>query len=411
MGRAHKLTPLQVDRAKVKGVYGDGAGLCLNVTAGGSKSWLFRFMQGGKAHWMGLGSYPDVSLAEAREKAAECRKQLRNGIDPLTEKRAHLGKVRADSAKYITFDECAKQFIESHRTGWRNAKHAQQWENTLAAYASPIMGSLGVSLIETSHVLKVIEPIWKEKAETANRLRGRLESILDWAKVRGYRTGENPATWRGHLDKILPARSKVAKVQHHDAMPWQRIGAFVENLRKQKGVSPRAVEFVILTAARSGEVRGARWSEIDMDAKIWTVPAERMKAGIEHRVPLTESAIKLLQLVKESTPASEIVFPGSKGTPLSDVAVTNVLRNLGEASATVHGFRSTFRDWAGESTGHPRETIEHALAHQLRDKAEAAYARGTHFDKRHRLMDDWAKQCETVINGDNVVHLKTTAAA
>lgn len=406
MGRAHKLTPLQVDRAKVKGVYGDGAGLCLNVTAGGSKSWLFRFMQGGKAHWMGLGSYPDVSLAEAREKAAESRKQLRSGIDPLTEKRAHLSKVRADSAKYITFDECAKQFIESKRAGWRNAKHAQQWENTLSSYASPIIGSLCVSQIESIHVLKVIEPIWTKKTETASRLRSRIELVLDWAKGRRYRSGDNPAAWKGNLDSQLAKPGKVKKVQHHDALPWQRIGAFVENLRKLKGVSPRAVEFVILTAARSGEVRGARWSEIDMDAKIWTVPSDRMKAGIEHRVPLTESAIKLLQLVKESTPASEIVFPGSKGSPLSDVAVTNVLRNLGEATATVHGFRSTFRDWAGESTGHPRETIEHALAHQLRDKAEAAYARGTQFDKRRRLMDDWAKQCETVINGDNVVPLK-----
>lgn len=393
MGRAHKLTPLQVERAKAKGVYGDGAGLCLNVTSGGSKSWLFRYMLDGRAHWLGLGSFPDVTLAEARTKAAEQRELLRNGFDPLEQKRTRKRLGRAAAMKAMPFKDAAGQYIQANRAGWKNAKHAQQWENTLTAYAYPVLGKLDVSEIETAHVLRVLDPIWTAKPETANRVRGRIEAVLDWAKVRGYRTGENPARWRGYLDQVLPARNKIAKPEHFEAMPWQNVAGFMQRLRAKHGVAALALEFAILTAARSGEVRGARWDEIDEDAKVWTVPAERMKAGIEHRVPLSDAALAVLAQVRETVPFHRVVFPGVRG-PLSDAALTKCLRDMGE-TCTAHGFRSTFRDWAGESTGHARETIEHALAHQLPNAVEAAYARGSHFEKRRALMADWAEHCAT----------------
>lgn len=397
MGRGFKLTQMKIDREKVPGIYGDGAGLSLKVTPGGSKSWIFRYMLFGKAHWMGLGSYPDVSLAEAREKAAELRKLTRQGVDPISEKRQQTRVLRAAIAKGITFDDAAGKFIEAHKDGWRNAKHIDQWRNTLATYASPVIGGIDVSLIDTAHIVKILETgnLWREKTETASRLRGRIEAVLDWATVRKYRTGENPARWKGHLDKLLPPRTKVAKREHHAALPWHEIGAFMALLREQAGVAARAVEFTILTAARSGEVRGATWQEFDLEAGIWTIPGDRMKAGKEHRVPLAPPALALLKAQKEAFPAG-YVFPGAReGKPLSDMSLTAVLRRMDRGDITVHGFRSTFRDWAGESTYHPREVIEHALAHQLKDKAEAAYARGTLFEKRRALMTDWATYCTT----------------
>lgn len=412
MGRGFKLTQLQVDKQKTKGVYPDGAGLYLNVTIGGSKSWLYRYMLAGKQHWMGLGSYPDVSLAEAREKAADARKMTRQNIDPLAEKRQATNIIRASIAKAMSFDKAAEQFIDAHKSGWKNEKHIDQWRNTLATYASPVIGNLDVSMIETSHVMKILEKdnFWHEKTETAHRVRGRIESVLDWATARKYRSGENPARWKGHLDKLLPARTKVKKTEHHAALPWAEIGAFMADLRQQVGIAARAVEYAILTAARSGEVRGAMWDEIDLDAGVWIVPAERMKAKKEHRVPLSTKALALLAEQKKLFPEG-FVFPGAKeGKPLSDMSLTAVLRRMDRNEITVHGFRSTFRDWAAESTAYPGEMVEMALAHTIGNKVEAAYRRGDLFEKRRRLMQDWSDYCDRKEStADNVIPINTAA--
>ena len=412
MGRGFKLTQLQVDKQKTKGVYPDGAGLYLNVTIGGSKSWLYRYMLAGKQHWMGLGSYPDVSLAEAREKAADARKMTRQNIDPLAEKRQATNIIRASIAKAMSFDKAAEQFIDAHKSGWKNEKHIDQWRNTLATYASPVIGNLDVSMIETSHVMKILEKdnFWHEKTETAHRVRGRIESVLDWATARKYRSGENPARWKGHLDKLLPARTKVKRTEHHAALPWAEIGAFMADLRQQVGIAARAVEYTILTAARSGEVRGATWDEIDLDAGVWIVPADRMKAKKEHRVPLSTKALALLAEQKKLFPEG-FVFPGAKeGKPLSDMSLTAVLRRMDRNEITVHGFRSTFRDWAAESTAYPGEMVEMALAHTIGNKVEAAYRRGDLFEKRRRLMQDWSDFCDRKEStASNVIPINTAA--
>lgn len=412
MGRGFKLTQLKIDRLRSPGIYGDGAGLSLKVTTGGSKSWIFRYMLVGKAHWMGLGSYPDVSLAEAREKAADMRKLTRQGIDPLAERRKEQNVIRAAIAKTITFDAAAEKFIDAHKAGWKNPKHVDQWRNTLATYASPVIGKLDVSLIDTAHVMRILEKddFWTTKTETASRVRGRIESVLDWATARKYRTGENPARWKGHLDKLLPARTKVAKREHHAALPWREIGAFMVELRNQAGVAARAVELAILTAARSGEVRGATWDEIDLEAGVWIVPADRMKAGKEHRVPLSGKALTLLKAQKEAFPLG-LCFPGMKaGKALSDMSLTAVLRRMERQDITVHGFRSTFRDWAAETTGYPSEMVEMALAHTISNKVEAAYRRGDLFEKRRRLMQDWSDFCDMTMAGE-VIPLRSNAAA
>lgn len=412
MGRGFKLTQLQVDKQKTKGVYPDGAGLYLNVTIGGSKSWLYRYMLAGKQHWMGLGSYPDVSLAEAREKAADARKMTRQNIDPLAEKRQATNIIRASIAKAMSFDKAAEQFIDAHKSGWKNEKHIDQWRNTLATYASPVIGNLDVSMIETSHVMKILEKdnFWHEKTETAHRVRGRIESVLDWATARKYRSGENPARWKGHLDKLLPARTKVKRTEHHAALPWAEIGAFMADLRQQAGIAARAVEYTILTAARSGEVRGATWDEIDLAAGVWIIPADRMKAKKEHRVPLSTKALALLAEQKKLFPEG-FVFPGAKeGKPLSDMSLTAVLRRMDRNEITVHGFRSTFRDWAAESTAYPGEMVEMALAHTIGNKVEAAYRRGDLFEKRRRLMQDWSDFCDRKEStASNVIPINTAA--
>jgi integrase len=394
LGKAHKLTALTVDRLKTPGVHGDGAGLCLKVTEAGSKYWILRYMRQGKQRWMGIGSYPDVSLANARDAASEARKKIRLGIDPIDERKAEQSQERASRAKEVSFDWCAEQFINSHKSGWRNAKHADQWAKTLKTYASPILGDLSVAQIDTAHVMKILEPIWQEKAETASRLRGRIESVLDWATVRKYRVGENPARWKGHLDKLLPASSKVRKTEHHPAQPWPKMAEFMTSVAKQEGVAARAIEFVILTAARSGEVRGATWSEVDLDAAIWIVPADRMKSGKEHRVPLTAAAVRILRNVKELVPDNEFIFPGMRGTPLSDMSLTAVLRRMDRRDITVHGFRSSFRDWAAEATTYPSDLVEMALAHTIGNKVEAAYRRGDMVEKRRHMMEEWAGHCE-----------------
>lgn len=433
MGRAHKLTAMGVERQKIAGLYGDGAGLWLKVTPGGSKSWILRYTFAGRERWAGLGPYPDVTLEEARESASELRKKVRSGVDPLEEKRQIAAEARAESAKAVTFDWCAAEYIKSHRAGWSNPKHAQQWENTLAQYASPKIGKLDVARIDTAHIVAVLtaDDLWTTKTETASRLRGRIESVLAWATTREFRAGENPARWKGHLDTLLPAPSKVAKERHHAALPWELMAEFMAALRKVEGSGARALEFAILTAARSGEVRGATWSEFDLDAGVWTVPAARMKADKEHRVPLTERALEILLGMRGDSDhdPDEIVFPGSKrSTPLSDMTMTAVIKRMHEADTkaggsgftdpklgrvvTAHGFRSSFRDWASEATAYPHEMAEMALAHTIGDKAEKAYRRGDLFEKRRRMMADWAKHCDTPRKTGEVVPINrsTTAA-
>jgi integrase len=352
-----------------------------------------------------LGGYPEVSLAEAREKAREQRKLVRDGVDPIEERKAAKVRAKLEEAKEKTFEQCATAYIDANRAGWKNEKHIQQWENTLATYVFPKIGQFPVASIDTGMVLSILQqkvevaegtaPLWQGKTETASRLRGRLESILDWAAFRGYREGENPARWKGHLEHELPARNKVQKVAHHAALPYGELGAFMVDLRQRQGVTARALEFAILTAARSGEVRGATWSEIDLHSRIWMVPANRMKAGKEHRVPLSKETVKLLKALPRIE-GSDYVFPAPRGGQLSDMALTAVLRRMGRGDLTQHGFRSTFRDWAGETTSYPREVCEHALAHKLADGVEAAYQRGDLLEKRAHLMADWAKYCGIV---------------
>lgn len=341
---------------------------------------MLRYQVDGRRRDLGLGAYPDVSLAMARERAAEARRLIANGEDPIAQKQ---------QAKPKTFRDAALELIESKRPGWKNAKHAAQWVSTLEAYAFPKLGQMQVSRIETADVIAALKPIWSKKPETANRVRQRIEAVIDYASALGIRSGDNPARWRGHLDNLLPKPTKMRAVQHHPALPHLKIAGFMAALENRSGVAARALGFTILTAARSGEVRGMTWAEIDLEAGIWTIPADRMKAGKEHRVPLSDAALSLLG---ERSEDNAIVFASEtkRGKPISDMSMTAVLRRMGFDGITVHGFRSTFRDWAGETTGFPREVIEAALAHGIKDKAEAAYARSDLFDKRRTLMEAWA---------------------
>jgi integrase len=402
---ADELGALQVaKRARTVGLHFVGGvhGLALQVTSAGAKSWLLRMPIGGKRREMGLGPYPEVTLARAREKAREARELVRAGVDPIQRQREAASALRAAAATALTFDDCAASYIKAHEASWRNVKHGQQWRNTLKAYVSPAFGGLLVRDVGLTHVLQVLEPIWTEKNETASRLRSRIELVLDWASARGLRSGPNPARWRGHLDKLLPKPSKVKSPEHHAAVPVGQAGAFMERLRQMDGMGARALEFAVLTAARSGEVRGAKWSEIDERAKVWIVPADRMKAGKEHRVPLSDAASALLKTLPR-VGGSDLLFPGPKGNTLSDMALTAVMRRM-QVPAVPHGFRSTFRDWAAERTNYPREVAEMALAHAIGDKVEAAYRRGDLFEKRRHLMADWAaflsqpERCAEVVN-------------
>jgi integrase len=308
-----KLTALRAEREKRPGMYGDGGGLYLRVTEDGAKNWVFRFMLNGRPRWMGMGPLHTVSLAEARKRAGEHRLRRHDGIDPIEARRAERLKAQLEAAKAITFKGCAESYIKAHRAGWRNGKHAAQWEATLATYAEPIIGKLSVQAIDTALVLKVLEPIWTKKPETAGRVRGRIEAVLDWARVRGYRTGENPARWKGHLDHLLPARGKVRKVEHHAALPYPELPGFLVALREQEGIAARALEFTMLTSARTGEVIGAHWNEINFLDRTWTVPATRMKAGREHRVPLSARALAILEEMQAHRHADDgFVFPGGK---------------------------------------------------------------------------------------------------
>ncbi len=411
MGRkAKELSALAISKFNTAGLHfvGGVGGLAMQITPTGARSWILRVMVAGKRRDMGLGGFPDVTLAGAREAARKAREKIKAGIDPIEEARAARSTLAAARAAALTFEQCAIAFIAVKETEWANSKHAQQWRNTLATYAYPVIGKLLVRDVEQSHVLRILEPIWADKTETATRLRGRIESVLDWATVRKYRTGDNPARWKGHLDKLLATPGKIAKVEHLAALPYTELGVFMVELRKQEGMGAKALEFAILTAVRSGEVRGASWAEIDLAEKVWVIPAGRMKMKVEHRVPLTGEAIALLKTMPRIG-ETDLIFPNNKGTALSDMTLTAVLRRMGVA-VTAHGFRSTFRDWAAERTNYPRDVCEMALAHSIGDKVEAAYRRGDLFEKRTRLMRDWAKFCGMVATAATVTPIKGKAA-
>jgi integrase len=382
------------------------------VSSGGTKSWVFRFKQAGKLRVMGLGPLHTIGLADAREKARECRRLRLEGKDPIEDRKVGRAAARLDAAKTITFKECAETYIAAHKAAWRNAKHAYQWPATLGTYVYPHFGALPVQGVDVGLVMKALEPIWTTKPETASRVRGRIESIIDWATARGYRRGENPARWRGHLENLLPNRRKVRRVAHYPALPYAEIGAFMVELRQQEGVGARALEFTILTAARTGEVIGAKWSEINFADRLWVVPAERMKAGKEHRVPLSDSAIAILEKM-HAIRLNDYVFPGGRrGRPLSGMAMLMLMRRLARSDLTVHGFRSTFRDWAAELTAFPAEVAEMALAHTVSDRVEAAYRRGDLFQKRRQLAEAWATFCDSLtMTGGDVVPIRKNEIA
>jgi integrase len=381
-------------------MHADGGGLYLKVSPACVPSWVYRYASGGREHGMGLGPLHAVSLAEAREKALACRKQRIDGVDPLQKRRGERQERLLAGARAMTFQACAEAYIDAHRDGWKNPKHAAQWPATLSTYVYPIFGRLPVDRIDTALVMKAVQPIWSEKTETASRVRGRIESVLDWAATSGYRQGDNPARWRGHLENLLPKPSKVAPVEHHAALDYRQIGAFVAELRAIEGYPARALELTILTCLRTNEVLGARWEEFDLASKIWTVPAVRMKGRREHRVPLAERAVAIVEEMA-ALRAGPFVFPGhrSPGRPLSATVMRLQLRRMGPADQwgelTTHGFRSSFRDWAAERTAFPHEVAEMALAHAVGSKVEAAYRRGDLFEKRRELAEHWGRYCST----------------
>jgi integrase len=381
------LTARQVAVQTGRGLYGDGHGLYLRIGPTGAKSWVLRFQLARRRRDTGLGSVELVSLADARDKAHQLRRALKlERVDPIEAKRKAALQSAVDAAKAMTFQHCAEAYIATHRAGWQSSKHLQQWSNTLAAYVYPHFGRVPVQAVDVGLIMKVIEPVWSTKPETASRVRGRIENVLDWATVRGYRTGDNPARWRGHLESLLPRKTKVRAVEHHAALPYSEIAAFIAELRRQKGLAARALEFAILTVARTGEVHGATWREIDFKVRTWTIPGNRMKAGREHRVPLSAPVLALLEVMPCGT-ADDRLFP------LSNMALLMTLRRMKRADLTTHGFRSTFSDWCAESTDFASEVREMALAHSVGDKVEQAYRRGDLLTKRIQLAEDWARCC------------------
>ena len=405
-----RLKALDVGRKKAKGVYPDGGGLYLQVSATGTKSWIFRYRLHGRKtpRDMGLGPTNTISLSDARQRAADARRVILEGVDPIDARKAAQARAALEAAKAMTFKACATAYIKAHLAGWRNERHSEQWTSTMEAYAFPALGNLPISGIEVGHVMKVLQPIWTEKPETASRVRGRVEAIIGWATANGYRKGANPAQWRGLLENLLPKPSKVRRVRHHPALPYNEIGTFLVRIRQEKGIAATALEFLILTATRTSEVIGAKWDEIDLRKKVWTIPADRIKAGKEHRVPLSEPALAILKaLAKTRDDNVEYVFPNPrKAVPLSNAALLALLMRMDRQDITAHGFRSTFRDWAAEQTNYPRDVAEMALAHAIGDKVEAAYRRGDLFEKRSRLMTEWAKYCGTVAKMGNVVPIR-----
>lgn len=420
--QSKKLTALAVDRIKKVGWHSVGEGLWLQVKASGSRSWLFRYMLQGKPHGMGLGQYPVVSLAKAREEAAKCKALLVEGEDPIAARDSGREQERLEAARKQTFKQCAEAFIESHKSGWRNPKSESQWKASLEVYVYPLLGDLPVQDIDTTLVLKVLEQkksnfkgvrFWNARPETASRIRNRVENVLDWAAARDFRRGENPARWRGHLENLLPKRAKLVQVTHHAALQYEQIGDFLRKLRKLDGIGVDAFELLILTASRTSEILGANWGEFDLEKRLWVIPAGRIKAGREHRVPLSGRAVEILRGLKTTAAdngqqrgVDGFVFAGRLGAkPLSKMGLLSLLKRMGcRGDVTVHGFRSTFRDWCAEQTAFPREVAEAALAHSSGDKVEQAYMRSDLFEKRRRLMDAWAEYClkPTPKKGDNV---------
>jgi integrase len=397
-----KLTAMMVRNLTKPGLYHDGHGLYLQIAEGGSKSWIFRYMVRGRGRKHGLGPVHTVSLSEAREAALEARRKLRQGVDPIAEREAALGRLRAETARLVTFKACAESYIAANRAGWRSAKHASEWTATLATHIFPVFGDLSVAAIDVPLVVKALEPIWTTRTETASRLRGRIELILDYARACGYRDGPNPAIWKGGLKAILPAPSKVARVEHHAALSVADVPQFMSDLRAKESTAARALEFTVLTAARLGEMLGATWGEIDLTAKVWSIAGERMKSGRPHTVPLSSRAVQILEGLPRT---SERVFP---------VSAMTVQRLMGAVRprVTIHGTaRSSFRDWAGNETNFPRELAEQSLAHVIGDKAEQAYRRGDALERRRKLMEAWARFCETPpAAGDNVVAIGARTA-
>ena len=412
-----KLTTRAVEAKKEAGYYSDGGNLYLRITPSLTKSWVFIYKRGGrlgKRTEIGLGAFADVTLLEAREGtfnedgklikdgAEQLNKLLKSGVDPFAERQRLEIESQAAIAKAMTFQQCAEAYINAHQAGWKNKKHVQQWRNTLAQYVYPVFGDLDVKSIDTGLITKCLEPIWLTKNETAGRVRGRIESVLDWAAARKYRKGENPARWRGHLDKLLAKPSKIQKTTHHKALPYVDVCSFIDALRLQGGIAAKCLEFTILTAARTGESIGATWDEIDLVTNLWTIPAVRMKAEREHKVPLSPQALKILNDMAAIRINGHVFPNNTKG--LSNMAMLTLLRRMDRTDITVHGFRSTFRDWAAESTAYTGEVVEMALAHAIKNQAEAAYRRGDLLEKRSRLMADWGRHCNTQkASGDVVV--------
>jgi len=391
-----KLSATRVMALTEPGRYADGNGLYLQISRWKTKSWMLRYQISGRAREMGLGALATVGLKEARDKARAARLLLIDGTDPIEMRLVKRRTLKAELAKQMTFTEAAEQCIAARRDSWRNEKHAAQWTATLSTYAYPIIGGLSVAQIETGHILKILEPIWSAKTPTASRVRGRIENILNWATSRHYRHGENPARWKGHLENLLHAKARIASERHQPAMPYQELPRFIDELRRQIGISARALEFTILTAARTGETINATWEEFDLNAALWTIRGDRMKAGRSHSVPLSQRAIEILEALPREK-GSQFVFPGMRpASQLSNMAMLQMLRGMRGHSSTVHGFRSSFRDWAGDETNFQREVVEAALAHTIRDQSEAAYRRSTALEKRRRLMEEWARYCASV---------------
>jgi integrase len=399
---AERLTVRGIQTASKKGLHADGKGLYLRVSETGTKSWVYRYRVGDRQHDMGLGPYPDISLAEARERATAQRRLRLDGLDPLTEKRSLRASQAAQRAKAMNFRQCAEKYIEAHSAGWRGVKQLTEWNSTLTRFAYPVIGSLPVQAIDVALVMRVLEPIWTVKPETASRVRQRIEAILGWATARGFRSGDNPARWRDHLANLLPAPSKVAPTEHHPALPYPEIASFITELQQQESIGARALEFAILTAARAGEVLGAKWGEINLAERLWTISGARMKEGKEHRVPLSASAMAILKM--QEIRLGDYVFPGRNGSsPLGKTTVFKLLRRMGRGALTMHGFRSTFRDWCAERTNFPREVAELALAHSVGSEVERAYQRGDLFQKRRQIMDAWARFCTAPAMAGKVV--------
>lgn len=391
----NKLSDRGVRAQHKSGRYADGNGLYLQVSKSGSKSWIFRYMIDAKPREMGLGSVLTVALSEARIKALQYRKNLHEGIDPIRLKNERLALAKKANIQIYTFKKCTEEYLRAHSASWKSTRHAEIWHSSVRRFAYPVLGSLSVNVIERGHIMRVLDPIWRTKTETAKKLRGRLEAILDWASVQDYRSSENPARWKGHLDKLLPKPSELHKVNHFAALPYEQIYDFMNELDDRDATSAQALRLLILTATRSGEVRGAKWSEINLDKAVWLIPAERMKAKVEHIIPLCDKSLSIIQSLPRMVDNDLLFFNPKSGKPLSDVVFKKLMERMGRTGFTTHGFRSTFRDWAAERTSFPREVIESALAHQLKDKAEAAYFRSNLLDKRRELMNVWMKYINT----------------